>query len=402
MALERGAGRRRRREPARAPARRGAGSPSAAGKLYLLTPIGGRTVGAVFLGSGTFAFAPRSPIEQGRLARFEKKTALEAPVTDVVFLFADYHPGRAGAPAHASAPGSARRRARARAGRPQVPGRRGQPDARSRSDGGAAERRDDRSVLRPHPPPGGGPAHVPARPGRIRGGAACSGKAHAAGWGRGSGGRSPSSPAQGRPRDRQITGERRSPGRVRRYTIEIDLPQSGIGELDFAAAATDRDHRRQRRSGPGSRSSCSTSSRWTPPAGRAVSRPPSSAARTASCSGSGWIATRSRARPGALTLSYHGDLIDRFVDFFRIKSSVAWYPLSLEGRTLATLRPHLQHPGRLSARQRRRAGRFQPDRATWSRTRWVTPGADPERVVQPRASSRTTACRRTASRRSRS
>jgi hypothetical protein len=30
------------------------------------------------------------------------------------------------------------------------------------------------------------------------------------------------------------------------------------------------------------------------------------------------------------------DLIDRFVDFFRIKSSAVWYPRSVEGRGLAT------------------------------------------------------------------
>jgi hypothetical protein len=59
------------------------------GKLYLLRPIGGRTVGALFHGSGTFAFAPGSSIEQARLARYEKTTAIEAPITDVVFLFAD-------------------------------------------------------------------------------------------------------------------------------------------------------------------------------------------------------------------------------------------------------------------------------------------------------------------------
>jgi hypothetical protein len=43
-------------------------------------------------------------------------------------------------------------------------------------------------------------------------------------------------------------------------------------------------------------------------------------------------------RPGdvrTLHLHYHGDLIDRFVDFFRIKSSAAWYPRSLEARSLA-------------------------------------------------------------------
>ena len=59
------------------------------GKLYLLTPIGGRTVAALFRGTGTFSFAPASPVEQHRLARYENKTALEAPFTDLLLMFAD-------------------------------------------------------------------------------------------------------------------------------------------------------------------------------------------------------------------------------------------------------------------------------------------------------------------------
>ncbi|MFL5403085.1 MAG: hypothetical protein ACJ8BF_09735, partial [Gemmatimonadales bacterium] len=37
------------------------------GKFYLLTPIGGHTVAAVFLGRGLMAFEPPNPIEQERL-----------------------------------------------------------------------------------------------------------------------------------------------------------------------------------------------------------------------------------------------------------------------------------------------------------------------------------------------
>jgi hypothetical protein len=55
----------------------------ASGKLYLLTPIGGRTVGALFRGTGTFSFAPTSKIEQDRLARYEKRTALEGVLAEV-------------------------------------------------------------------------------------------------------------------------------------------------------------------------------------------------------------------------------------------------------------------------------------------------------------------------------
>ena len=49
------------------------------GTLYLLSPIGGRIIGALFRGSGTFSFAPPTKVEQDRLARYEKQTALDAP-----------------------------------------------------------------------------------------------------------------------------------------------------------------------------------------------------------------------------------------------------------------------------------------------------------------------------------
>jgi len=40
------------------------------GKLYLLSPVGGRTVAAVFIGTGRFTFAPTIPAEQAELQRF--------------------------------------------------------------------------------------------------------------------------------------------------------------------------------------------------------------------------------------------------------------------------------------------------------------------------------------------
>ena len=51
-----------------------------------------------------------------------------------------------------------------------------------------------------------------------------------------------------------------------------------------------------------------------------------------------WVLLDRQIRPGdvrTLRLHYHGDLIDRYGDFFLIKSSAAWYPRSLEGRSLA-------------------------------------------------------------------
>ncbi len=42
------------------------------GNFYLLKPVGGRVVGGVFVGKGTFSFAPPTAMERERLAFFEK------------------------------------------------------------------------------------------------------------------------------------------------------------------------------------------------------------------------------------------------------------------------------------------------------------------------------------------
>jgi len=59
------------------------------GTLALLTQVGGRTVGAVFRGEGVFYFTPPTDIEQARLARFENSKELGRTFTELVLLFAD-------------------------------------------------------------------------------------------------------------------------------------------------------------------------------------------------------------------------------------------------------------------------------------------------------------------------
>lgn len=59
------------------------------GELYLLSRIGGRTVGAVFRGQGRFSFRPPIPAEQAELERFEGAPALEDTITEAVLLFTD-------------------------------------------------------------------------------------------------------------------------------------------------------------------------------------------------------------------------------------------------------------------------------------------------------------------------
>ena len=59
------------------------------GRLYLLTPVVARTVGAVFIGSGSVSFSPPLPVEQGQLWRVLGDSNLTAHLVSVVFFFAD-------------------------------------------------------------------------------------------------------------------------------------------------------------------------------------------------------------------------------------------------------------------------------------------------------------------------
>ncbi|HXI34254.1 MAG TPA: M1 family aminopeptidase, partial [Gemmatimonadales bacterium] len=59
------------------------------GKLYLLSPVGGRTVAAVFIGTGRFTLSPTIPTEQAELQRFANAPALNDTITEAVFVFAD-------------------------------------------------------------------------------------------------------------------------------------------------------------------------------------------------------------------------------------------------------------------------------------------------------------------------
>ena len=59
------------------------------GKLYLLSPVGGRTVGAVFVGAGRFTLTPAMPAEQAALQRYAGVTALDDSLTEAILLFAD-------------------------------------------------------------------------------------------------------------------------------------------------------------------------------------------------------------------------------------------------------------------------------------------------------------------------
>jgi len=59
------------------------------GQLYLLSPVAGRTVGALFVGRGSVSLAPPWDIERAQLRRVLGDSTLDAGVSAVAFLFAD-------------------------------------------------------------------------------------------------------------------------------------------------------------------------------------------------------------------------------------------------------------------------------------------------------------------------
>jgi len=302
------------------------------GRLYLLTPVGGRTVAALYRGSGTFAFAPTSKIEQERLARSENRPAVESPITDVLLLFADttmaelshhltFRTGTVYGETRATVQDALKYLS-------DEDSKTFDPDLM-----GAWLNGDTTDLFYAHiRRQNGDPLMFTLNPHQVEA-VSLSGKA-SRGWAED---REILSqfPRAGQPRDPAITGERVDAAEIRRYVMNIDLPQSGIGEIAFAATAK-LDIAATGAVGPWVAFELFDklkvdSARW-------ASGEPATVFKGKD-SGLLWVRLDQRLQPGdtrTLVLSYHGDLIDRIVDFFLIKASVAWYPLSLEGRTLAT------------------------------------------------------------------
>lgn len=305
----------------------------ASGTLYLLSPVGGRTVGAVFQGRGTFSFAPPTRIEQDRLAHFENTRLLEVPFTEVVLLFADttlaelerqvtFGPG--GAPDDL--------RSLVRRSLDYL----GDEDSKSLDpDLMAGFLNGDSSDLfyghlnRPR----GGPLMFMLNPVEFEGVTLAS-RTPKLGWVR----RSEvicQFRRQGYPDSDSVTTERQETATIRDYRLDVTSAQTGGGGLSFAAAAR-LEIIGASPVGPWvpfvlySKLKVD-SARWEDGAPVTVFRGKEAAQL--------WVRLDRRLQAGEarpVTLYYHGDLIDRWGDFFFIESSIAWYPRSLEGRSYAT------------------------------------------------------------------
>ena len=301
------------------------------GKLYLLTPIGGRTVGAVFHGSGTFSFAPSSPIEQARLVRFEKKPALEAPLLDVVLLFADTTMDelRRRLTFHAEgAPGEVRDRVRdALKFLGDEDSKTLDPDLMAALLNGETTDLFLAHVRRQ----GGDPLLFMLNPHEAE---AVSLRGKASRWWDEDSEIVSQFPRADRPRDAEITGERTDAAEIGRYVLTVDLPQSGVGNIAFAATAQ---LEITTRSAVGPWIAFELYDQLKVDSAHWEGGEPATVFKGKDA-GLFWVRLGGRLPAGEirkLTLSYHGDLIERFSDFFRIKSSAAWYPVSLEGQALA-------------------------------------------------------------------
>jgi hypothetical protein len=293
-----------------------------AGQLALLSPVGGRTVALAFHGQGTFRFTPPTRIERERLRHFRKSTTLAQPFTDLVILFSD------------STLDELRHTLTFKAGPP--------PDhaadrAKDLLDlmGDVGDRILDPDVLRPllngessalfvaRVSGRGDPLIFMIDPDETEAVRLLMPARHATPVVR------TEVMTQFRPGAdsviRPLTQERVPQVRIARYDIETWLTQTSTGDVGFAAAAG-LDIVADVPAGPWLPFVLFPklqvdSARWSDGSTATVVK--------ARDDVTAWVRLPSALAPAAhasLRLYYHGDLIDRYGDWFFLKSSVAWYP----------------------------------------------------------------------------
>ncbi len=342
----------------------------AQGTLALLSPIGGRTVAAVFTGDAKFSFAPTSRPERQRLARLERAEELDVLASSLVFFFADSTLAELESSltfGDGAFPDDARDRVEDALKQVAHRDSKGvDPDLMSALLNGERSDLFYAYIRRV----GGGPLVFRLNPNDVEA-VSLAAKVSGGDW-------TPFPevisrfPRQSGARAANLAGERLRQAQVERYAIETWLPPSGIGEISFSAAST-MNIVADATVGPWVAFQLYEelrvdSARWSGGESAKYFRGKDSDLL--------WLQLDREIRPGdvrTVTVYYHGNLIDRFVDFFQIKSSAAWYPRSLEGRSLAKFDLTF-HTGEayLLASVGDRVDSARSDRTI--RTRWVTSG----------------------------
>ncbi len=311
------------------------------GALYRLAPIGGRTVGAVFVGEGVFRYAPTERAEQTLMRRFAGAPALEAPLRAAVILFAD-----------STAAQLARLAWTTGAADGDV---RGYVERLVETLKGDHDGALDPEVLAPilnADTAGFFLAHVI----RTRGDPLLFRLDHSRAEGvqlfRGAG-RSDGGPwilvsqsgAADRPSDAARAWTYRPRLAVTHYRMDVDLREQIRGGISLSASAT-LTMTPVERVGPWLRFWLDgrlevDSARW----GGGASAEPFKAEENAAL----WVRLPEGAGPRdtlALTVWYHGDMIDRYGNFFYIDPTATWYPMNGQGDGLAVFDITYHSPAR--------------------------------------------------------
>lgn len=305
------------------------------GTLYLLSPVGGRTVGAVFEGAGRFTLTPPIAIERGALAQFAGAGTLSDSITEAVLLFAD----SAGAALDALAwgagevPGDVGRHAR-----DFVESLEGKEDGAFRAEVIEPWLNGVRNgMFAARLAPARGDAlffeYDPGANESVRLYRPVS-RTH---WGTNWAVITQFAP-QAAPPDTAGSWEDRERLAVPHYVIDATLSQTFMADLDFAARATCT-LRAEAGVGPWldfglDPDIIADSARWSDGTAAPVFK--------AKDDGVLWVRAPRALAPGdtaAFTVFYHsphGKLIDRFANWFFINPGADWYPVNGEGKNLAT------------------------------------------------------------------
>jgi hypothetical protein len=302
------------------------------GRVWPLSQVNGRTIGAVYVGSGIFRFTPPNAIERRQLQRYLSTEQINVPIKRVVFLFAD---GTLDSLRRGTAPST------------QDPGGAGglvdrAIDYLKVGDNktfdpvflGAVLNGEDNGSFNALIDRDGGEDLLFAIDPDDREGVSLAVHSRVI-----KGGNDPELVSQftrrGVPLPHTIGPSERRAVEVDRYVLDVQLPSSLDGGVTFSATGALTLRVPEGRSGP-----------WVP-----FGLYPELDIDSVRWNGTPvpfyknhdgsvlWVRAPGpllETEHPTLVVGYHGSLIDRYGDWFYLKESIAWYPVSLEVRATAS------------------------------------------------------------------
>ncbi len=310
------------------------------GQLYLLQPVGGQVMGALFRGKGTFNFTPPLAMERERLKLFRNGTSVAEPFTEAVLLFAD------------STLDQLRAQLTFGPGRPPS-GLERMPEEAFEYHGDEGHQSLDPDLMRPFlngertglflammRAENRDPWMFLYNPHELES-VQFLVRAKGTGFTRYTERLAQFTP-QGDTVRTDGRSDRRREAHISRYALDVRLPSAG-GGLGFSVAAT-LTIAADTAIGPWVAFGLFDkldidSATWADGAPATVFKGHESPEL--------WVRCDRRLQAGEtrqLRLYYHGDLLDRAADLFFIKSSIAWYPLALDGKTKASFDLRFTYP----------------------------------------------------------